>query len=161
MVAAGSDTFQLAMPTDRQIVISRTFKAPRALVFQALTSPEHVPNWWGMRAMKMVLCEMDVRPGGAYRFVLRAPDGAEFGFRGLYKEIVPPERVVSTFEFEGMPGHISEETLTLVEEAGLTRLTVVCLYQSKEDRDGHYHSGMEAGTRETYDRLEVLLESLT
>jgi uncharacterized protein YndB with AHSA1/START domain len=110
--------------------------------------------------MTMLSCEMDLRPGGAWRFVLRGPDGNDYGFRGVYREITPPERLVQTFEFEGMPGHVSLETATLEEQDGKTKLTVTCLYQSVEDRDGHANSGMEAGMRESHDRLAELLSTL-
>jgi len=158
MTSSNATTF--TMPSDREIVITRVFDAPRRLVFEAITRPEHVARWWAPRSMKMLSCEMDFRPGGAWRFVLRAPDGKDYGFRGEYREIVPPERLVQTYEFEGMPGHVSVETATLEEQGDKTKLTVTCLYQSVEDRDGHYHSGMETGTRESHDRLAELLETM-
>jgi len=108
----------------------------------------------------MLSCEMDFRPGGAWRFVLRGPDGNDYGFRGVYREIEPPEQIVQTFEFEGMPGHVSVETATLEERDGKTKLTVTCLYSSVEARDGHYNSGMEAGMRESHDRLAELLSAM-
>ena len=92
---------------------------------------------------------------------MRAPDGNDYGFRGEYREIEPPERIVQTFEFEGMPDHISVETATLEELDGKTKLTVTCLYQSVEDRDGHYNSGMETGMKESHDRLAELLARLS
>jgi uncharacterized protein YndB with AHSA1/START domain len=101
---------------------------------------------------------MDFRPGGAYRFVQRAPDGAEYAFRGQYREIVPPERIVWTFEFEGMPGHVSVETATFTEQDGKTMLTATAVYDSVEDRDAVLQSGMEAGLRETWDRLAEYFE---
>ena len=159
-MTSSSNATTFTMPSDREIVITRVFDAPRRLVFEALTQPEHLKRWWGLRSLTMVVCEMDFRPGGAWRFVMRGPDGNDYGFRGEYREIVPPERVVSTFEFEGMPGHVSVETLTLDELDGQTKLTSTILYQSVEDRDGHYNSGMEAGTGESYDRLAELLKSM-
>ena len=150
----------LTMPTDREIVITRVFDAPRRLVFEAISKPEHVTRWWGPKYLTMVSCEMDFRPGGGWRFILRGPDGADFGFRGEYREITPPERIVQTFEFEGMPGHISLETATLEEKDSKTKLTVTCLYQSVEDRDGHYNSGMEAGMNESHNRLAELLSKM-
>jgi len=143
----------LTLPSDREIVLTRVFDAPRRLVFEALTKPEHVRRWWGWRASTMPVCEMDFRPGGAWRFVQRGPDGKEAAFRGVYREIVPPERIVNTFEFEGLPGHVSVETLTLVERDGKTTLTSTARFDSVEDRDGILRSGMEAGAAETYDRL--------
>ena len=150
----------LTMPSEREIVITRVFDAPRRLVFEAISKPEHVTRWWGPRSMTMVSCEMDFRPGGAWRFVKRGPDGNDYGFRGVYREIEPPERIVQTFEFEGVPGHVSVETATLEELDGKTKLTVKCLYQSVEDRDGHYNSGMESGMRESHDRLAELLSTM-
>jgi uncharacterized protein YndB with AHSA1/START domain len=150
----------LTMPSDREIVITRVFDAPRRLVFEAISKPEHVTHWWGPRSMAMVSCEMDFRPGGAWRFVKRGPDGNDYGFRGVYREIEPPERIVQTFEFELMPGHVSVETATLEEQDGKTKLTVRCLYQSVEDRDGHYNSGMETGMKESHDRLAELLNAM-
>ncbi len=150
----------VTLPSDREIVMTRVFDAPRRLVFEAHTKPEHVKRWWGPRRLTMVVCEMDFRPGGAWRFVHRGPDGQEYGFRGVYREIVAPERIVQTFEFDGMPGHGSLETLTLVEKHGKTTLTARSVFQSVEDRDGMLKSGMEAGARETMDRLAELLETL-
>lgn len=160
MAAKLSSTFTLSLPSDREIVLTRLFDAPRDLVFKACASCEHISRWWGPRFLTMVSCEMDFQPGGKYRFVLRSADGAEHGFRGEYREIVPPERVAQTFEFEGMLGHISNETLTLEEQAdGKTKLTVRSIFSSTEDRDGMVQSGMEAGVRDTYDRLEEFLEA--
>jgi len=158
MTSGSTTTF--TMPSDREILITRVFDAPRKLVFEAITKPEHVAHWWGPRNMTMLTCEMDLRTGGAWRFVLRGPDGNDYGFRGVYREITPPERLVQTFEFEGMPGHVSLETSTLEEQDGKTKLTVTCLYQSVEDRDGHYNSGMEAGMKESHDRLAELLSAM-
>jgi len=160
MTTSNRDTFAISLPSEREILITRWFRAPRSLLFDVITNPDHVGQWWGPRALSLVNCEMDVRPGGRYRFVLRTPEGVEAAFRGEYLEIRRPERVVSTFEFEGMPGHGSIETLTLDEIDGQTRLTVRCLYQSREDRDGHLNSGMEPGVRESHERLEELLDTL-
>ena len=103
---------------------------------------------------------MNFRPGGAWRFVQRDPNGQEFGFRGVYREIVPPERVVQTFEFEGMPGHLALETVTFEEQGGKTKLTSRLLFDSVEDRDGTLQSGMEKGAAETYDRLAEHLRTM-
>ena len=104
---------------------------------------------------------MDFRPGGRWRFVLRDMDGNEFGFRGEYREIVPPERIVWTFEFDGMPGHVSVETLVFEEHDGKTTLTGTSVFDSKEDRDGMLQSGMEEGAAETWDRLAEYLPKLS
>jgi len=156
----GPESFTLTLPSDTEILIQRVFRIPRERLFDVLTRPEHLRHWWGPRAMVLIHTEMDVRPGGRFRHVLRGPDGGEYAFRGEYREVSPPERVVSTFEFEGLPGHVSVETLTLIETAGLTTLSVLSQYSSREDRDGHLHSGMERGARESHDRLEELLAEL-
>ncbi len=155
-----STTFRLTLPTDCEIQLTRQFRAPRKLVFEVMSNSEHLARWWGPRSMKLVVCEVDFRVGGNYRYVLRGPDGNDYGFRGEYQEIVTLERVVSTFEFEGLPGHGSVETMSLVERDGITTLNVRCLYQSQQDRDGHLNSGMESGARESHDRLEELLASM-
>lgn len=144
-------------PSDREIAMTRTFDAPRALVFEALTRPEHLARWWGPRRYALVRCELDLRPGGKWRFVQRGADGREHAFRGEYREVVAPERVVSTFEYEGLPGHVSVETMTLEEKDGRTTLTAHSVFASREDRDGILQSGMESGARESYDRLDELL----
>jgi uncharacterized protein YndB with AHSA1/START domain len=149
--AAGGMT--LALPSDREIVLTRVFDAPRRLVFEAHSKPEHVRRWWGHRGSTLSVCEMDFRPGGAWRFVERQADGREYGFRGVYREIVAPERIVQTFEFEGLPGHVSVETMTLVERDGRTTLTTCSLFETVADRDEMLRSGMEAGAGESLERL--------
>lgn len=165
-----SSALSVTLPSDREIVLRRVFNAPRELVFEALSKPGHLARWWGLRNMTLPVCELDFRPGGAWRFVSRDRDGNEFAFHGEIREIVPPERVVQTFEYEGMPGHVSVETLTLEElkeeqhqdRAGgtKTRLTIRSLFDSVEDRDGMLQSGMESGAAESYDRLAEFLEAL-
>ena len=161
MTATGN-TLEVTTPSDREIVLTRRFNAPRELVFQAHSSCEHMTKWWGPRRYEIASCELDFRPGGKWRIVHRGVQGGgeEHGFRGEFREIVPPQRIVWTFEWEGMPGHISVETLTLVEEDGVTTLTARAEYGSLEDRDGMLRSGMEEGARETYERLEEYLEVL-
>jgi uncharacterized protein YndB with AHSA1/START domain len=148
-------------PSDREIVLTRTFDAPRELVFEAHTSCEHMSNWWGPRKYEVASCEIDFRPGGSWRVVHKSADGSEeYGFRGEFREIVPPERIVWTFEWEGMPGHVSVETLTLEERDGKTTLTGTSVYDTVEDRDGMLQSGMEEGAAEAYDRLDEYLVTL-
>ncbi len=149
----------VSTPSAREILLSRTFNAPRDLVFAALSQPQHVRRWWGMRDDTMTVCEIDFRVGGAWRFAMNGPHG-EYGFRGEYREIVPTTRIVQTNEFEGMPGHISLETLSLQERDGQTTMTILCQFDSVEDRDAMLGSGMEVGAGESYDRLEELLSSL-
>ena len=139
---------------ERRTLLKAGIDAPRELVFEAHISCEHMVRWWGPRRYTFALCEIDFRPGGAYRIVQRGEDGAEFGFRGEYREIVPPQRIVWTFEYEGMPGHVSLDTLTLQDlGGGRTKLVAHSLFDSKEDRDAMLHSGMEEGAAETWDRL--------
>jgi uncharacterized protein YndB with AHSA1/START domain len=149
----------VATPTDTTIQMTRVFDAPRDLVFEAHSSAEHVSKWWGPRRYDVVVAELDFRPGGKWRIVHKGPDG-EYGFHGEYKEIVRPERIVWTFEFEGMPGHGSVDTLALEENDGKTTLTATSVYDSIEDRDGMLNSGMESGLAETWDRLAEHLETL-
>ncbi len=156
-MAEQSSALTLTLPSDREIVMTRVFDAPRELLFEAHSKCEHLEKWWGPRGFTLPVCEMDFRPGGSYRFVSRGPDGAEYGFRGEYREIVPPERIVWTFEFEGTPGHVSVETVTFVEQDGRTTLTATAVFDSVEDRDAELQSGMEAGARETWDRLAEYL----
>jgi len=160
MAEANSATLTITLPSNREIVMTRTFDAPRDLVFEAHSSCEHLEKWWGPGKYTLAVCELDFRPGGAYRFVHRGPDGEEHGFRGEYREIVPPERIVWTFEYEGMPGHVSVDTLTLEDLGGKTKLTAHSLFDSVEDRDGMLQSGMEAGAAETWDRLAELLKTI-
>lgn len=150
----------VTLPSDTEIVMTRFFKAPRRLVFAAHASCDHLKQWWGPRRYEIVSCEMDFRPGGAWRVVHRGKDGHAFGFRGQFKEIVSPERIVRTFEFEGAPGHVSEETLTLTDYDGGTSLVVRSVFPNKADRDAMLKSGMEDGARETLDRLAEYLVTL-
>jgi len=159
-MAAVSDTFKLAPEKDREIVLTREFDAPRELVFKAMTDPKHVPNWWGPRKYTTIVDKLEVRPGGKWRFINRGPEG-ETAFRGEYRKIVPNERIVWTFEWEGLPGHVSVETAVLEEKGnGRTRLTATSVFANKEDRDGMLQSGMETGARESYERLDEILAQL-
>ena len=152
-----SDRLTVTLPSDLEIKMVRVFDAPRTLVFEAHTSCEHVKHWWGRG--NPLDCEMDFRPGGSYRFVEHAPDG-EYSFRGEYREIRAPERIVQTFEFEGMPGQVCVETLELTEEGGKTTITSVTRFDTKEARDGMAGSGMEDGAGQSYDALEAYLAKL-
>jgi uncharacterized protein YndB with AHSA1/START domain len=160
MITNSSPATTLTTPSDREIVIERVFDAPRELVFKLFTDPTAIPHWWGPRRLTTTVEKMDVRPGGAWRFVQRGPDGGEFAFRGEYREIVPPERLVSTFEFEGFAGHVMLDTTTFEDHNGQTKLTSTLLYASVEDRDGHLQSGMEPGMRESHARFAELLATL-
>ncbi|MGH2451871.1 MAG: SRPBCC family protein [Candidatus Limnocylindria bacterium] len=159
MPATNSPTMTVAKQGDREIVMSREFDAPRELVFKAMTDPLSIPKWWGRRKDTTVVDTMDVRPGGKWRFLTSAPDG-DHAFRGEFREIVPPERIVQTFEWEGLPGHISVETMVLEERGAKTLITSTSVFDTKEDRDGMWDSGMESGARQTWDRLTELLSEL-
>jgi uncharacterized protein YndB with AHSA1/START domain len=160
MAERRGDTLTVTTPSDREIAMTRVFDAPRDLVFEAHSSCEHLKHWWGPRRYEIGSCEVDFRPGGAWRIVHLGPDGEEQAFRGEFREIVPPERIVWTFEWEGMPGHISVETLTLEEQDGRTKLTATSVFDSVEDRDGMLQSGMEEGAAETWDRLAEYLATM-
>ena len=156
-MSSSKNLTEFTKPSDVQVVMTRVLDAPRERVWKAYTEPKLIPRWWGPRYLTTTVDKMEVRPGGAWRFVSRAPDGSEFGFRGTYREIVQLERITWTFEFEGMPGHISVETVTFEEHGGKTKVTVNSVYASKEDRDGMVATGMEKGATETMDRLSELL----
>jgi uncharacterized protein YndB with AHSA1/START domain len=160
MNQTSSATPTLTLPSEREIVMTRVFNAPRELVFKAYTDPELIPRWWGPRRYTTTVDKMDVRVGGVWRFVQRDAAGNMYAFNGAYREIVPPERLSYTFEFEGQPGHILVETVIFEEHDGQTKVTVTGSFESVEDRDGMLHSGMEAGANESNDRLAELLATL-
>ena len=147
-------------PTDREIRIERVFDAPRERVFAIYTDPKLIPEWWGPRGTTTVVDEMDVQTGGRWRFVIRNSDGSESGFRGAYREVTPPERIVQTFEWEPMAGHVSVETATFEDLGDRTRVTTISIFHTTEERDGMLGSGMEGGLSETYARLDELLSRL-
>jgi uncharacterized protein YndB with AHSA1/START domain len=147
-------------PGRQDIVIKHTFDAPRDLVFKVYTDPSLIPNWYGPRAYEAIVDKMDVRVGGQWRFLNRDDQGNEFGFKGVYHDVVAPERIVQTFEFEGVPGHVALETLTLEELDGKTVAIATSVFQSLADRDGMVQSGLEGGARETYERLDELLAGM-
>ena len=144
-------------PTDRSIHIERIFDAPRDRVFDALTNPELVPKWWGQPESETIVDKMEPVAGGQWRFVQRGADGTEQGFRGTYREITPPERVVQTFEWEGMPGHVIVETAEFEDLGEQTRLVTTSLFHTTEERDGMLASGMEKGLSESHERIDELI----
>jgi uncharacterized protein YndB with AHSA1/START domain len=159
--AVNSDTFKATTPSDREVTLTRLFDAPRRLVFEAMTKPEHVRRWWGIldERYSVTTCEIDLRPGGRWRFVGMSPHG-EVEFYGVYREIVAPERLVFTEIFAPFPDVESVVTGVFTEEAGKTRLTVTALYPSKEVRDSVLDSGMTRGAGISYDRLEDVVREL-
>jgi uncharacterized protein YndB with AHSA1/START domain len=150
-------SLKVTTPTDREIVLTRVFDAPRHLVWDAFTKPELLKRWFGPRDWSLVVCEVDLKVGGGFRFVLRGPDGRDMGMRGTYREIVPGERSVHTESFDDFPGGDSTVTTVLTEKAGTTTLTATVLYPSREVRDAVIQSGMEHGAAESYDKLAELL----
>jgi uncharacterized protein YndB with AHSA1/START domain len=159
--AANSKTFEVTTPSDVEIRMTRLFNAPRQLVFDAMTKPEHVTQWWGRlgEGYSVPVCEIDLRVGGKWRFVNRHPQG-EAAFHGEYREITPPSRVVFTEIFEAFPDTVSVVTSELTEEDGKTRLTATVRYPSLEVRDMVIRSGMARGAGISYDRLEDLVTEL-
>lgn len=142
-----------------KIVVTRVFDASRELVFKACTDPNLIPQWWGPKEYDTSVDAMDVRPGGVWRYVQRGPDG-ELAFKGVYHTVMPPERLVCTFEGEGMPGHVMLETVTFEEQDGKTKMTVADVFQTVEDRDGALQSGMKEGAIESGDRFAELLRKM-
>ena len=159
--AVNSDSFKVTTPSDREIRMTRLFNAPRSLVFEAMTRPEHVREWWGRlgEGYSVPVCDIDFRVGGKWRFVNRHPKG-EAAFYGEYREINPPSRVVFSEIFEDFPDSVSVVTSELTEEDGKTRLTATVAYPSLEVRDMVIASGMARGAGISYDRLEDLVAKL-
>jgi uncharacterized protein YndB with AHSA1/START domain len=144
-------------PTEREIHVERVFDAPRDRVFAAHTDPELIPQWWGPRRTTTVVEELDARTGGAWRFLSRDEDGSEIVFRGIFREVTPPERIVQTFEWDGMPGYVSVETADFEDLGDRTRIVSTSIFHTPEERDGMIESGMETGMNETFARLDELL----
>ena len=148
-------------PSDRELVTTRAFDAPRDLVWEAWTSPEHLPQWLlGPEGWTMPVCESDLSVGGAWHFVWRnEADGSEMGMTGEYREITPPERLVSTQSWGGdWPETVN--TLVFTEEDGLTMMTQTILYPSQEARDAAIATGMQRGMDAGFNRLDVYLQTL-
>jgi uncharacterized protein YndB with AHSA1/START domain len=159
---ANSNTFKVTTPSDREIQLTRLFDAPRHLVFEAMTKPEHITQWWGCLAegYSVPVCEVDLRTGGRWRYVNRTPKGELVAFYGVYREIASPERMVFTEIFEPFPDAESVVTAVLTEESGKTRLTLTALYPSLDVRDMVLKTGMERGAAISYDRLEEVVARL-
>lgn len=159
--SANKESFTVTTVSDQEIRMTRLFDAPRQLVFEVMSKPEHVKRWWGQlgEGYSVPVCEIDLRVGGKWRFVNRHPNG-EAAFYGEYREIAPPGRLVFTEIFEPFPESVSVVTSTLTEEGGKTRLTATVRYPSKEVRDMVLGSGMQRGAGISYDRLEDLLSEL-
>lgn len=153
----------IAEPGKQEIVITREFNAPRELVFKAFTDPQLYVQWLGPRDLTMTLEKFEPKSGGAWRYIHRDKEGNEYAFHGVNHEVTAPERIIGTFEFEGLPeaGHVTLETARFEALPGdRTRLTVQSVFQSVEDRDGMLQSGMEGGMNDSYSRLDELFEKL-
>jgi uncharacterized protein YndB with AHSA1/START domain len=157
---ATKGTAKVTLPTDEQILITREFDAPKHLVYRAWTTPELVRRWWAGTMGEMTIAEMDVRVGGAWRWVMIATEGMEVAFHGEYREIVPDERIVSTEVYEGFPDGESLNTMSLTESDGRTTMSILVQHSCKEHRDGHINSGMEGGMQISMDCLEEVAVSL-
>jgi uncharacterized protein YndB with AHSA1/START domain len=160
MAVTSSRTATVTLPADEQILITREFEAPKHLVFKAWTTPELVKRWWHANRGEMTVAEIDLRVGGGWRYVMVTPDGVEVAFHGVFREIVPNERIVTTEVFEGMPGAEAVDTLMLSEVDGRTLVTILVQHESKEHRDAHISSGMEAGLQDALKLLEEVAISL-
>ncbi|HTS48465.1 MAG TPA: SRPBCC family protein [Bryobacteraceae bacterium] len=158
-----TDTLQhelnLTLPSDREISMTRVFNAPARVLFDVWTKPEHVRKWYGVRQTTVTVCDIDLRVGGAWRWVV-SRNGMDIAFSGVFREIDPPRRLQRTEVFEAMPGAESLVTLTFDEKDGQTTLTINMLFQSKQDRDGALKSGMELGIKECFQKIDDLVATL-
>jgi uncharacterized protein YndB with AHSA1/START domain len=163
MAVTSNGTAKVTLPADTQILITREFDAPKHLVYKAWTTPELVRRWWHANRGEMTVCEIDLRVGGKWRYAMNADGFGEVGFHGEYRAIVPDERLVSTEVYEGIPDaedNAALDTLTLEEVDGRTLMTVLVEHKTKEGRDAHIESGMEAGMQDAMDLLEQVAVSL-
>jgi uncharacterized protein YndB with AHSA1/START domain len=154
-----ADTEFIIEPGRQDIIMTRVFDAPPSVVFEAITDPGLISRWWGPRDHTTVVDRAEIRHGGRWRFVSQDADGNEHAFRGVVHDVTAPERVVQTFEYEGLPGHVTLETASLEEVDGKTRYVAVSVFQSVEDRDGMVASGMQSGAEQSLDQLaEIVAE---
>ncbi len=150
----------IATPGEREILTERVFDAPRELVWRAFTEPELIARWWGLRGSVTEVVQQDLRPGGAWRFVQHQHERPDAAFRGVYREVTPPERLVYTFEWEGMPGHVLIDTATFEDLGASTRVKMHSLFHTTAERDGMLEAGMERGLEQGYGMLDELLAEL-
>jgi uncharacterized protein YndB with AHSA1/START domain len=155
-----SHTAVVTLPADTQILITREFDAPARLVYRAWTTPELIRRWWAGDHGEVTSVAVDLRVGGAWRYVMTANGGFEVAFHGEYQDIVPDERIVSTEVFEGMPEAAALSTMTLTEAAGRTTMALLVDHTSQENRDAHINSGMEGGMQESLAQLEQVAAAL-
>jgi uncharacterized protein YndB with AHSA1/START domain len=155
MVGKSSGKLKVTLPSDNEILLTREFDAPPRMVYEVMTKPEYVKYWWCcMDGFSMPVCELDLRVGGRWRFVMRSPDGKDVAFNGEYREIVPAQRIVNTEIFEPYPDLPSLVTTTFEVRGDKTLFRALVLHETKEARDMHVNSGMELGAGIAYDRLE-------
>jgi uncharacterized protein YndB with AHSA1/START domain len=150
----------VTLPSDCEILITRQFDAPAALIFKAYTTPELVKRWWGFETSTWLVCEVDLREGGSWRYLTREAEGYEVGFHGEYREIDAPQRLVTTEVFEGFPDAAAIDTIVFDERAGVTTMSINVLHSCKEHRDAHIASGMEGGLQVSMNRLEDIVGQL-
>ena len=160
MDAKSPKALTVTLPSDREIAFTRVFDAPRELVWKAWTDPKHRANWYGCGLMTLVACEIDLRVGGAYRFVMRSQDGEEFSMSGGYREVVAPHRLVYTERFNDDPNKEALVTFTLEEHRGKTTLRMIARYRSAADTRAVLQLGVEHGWTESLDRLDGVLRAM-
>jgi uncharacterized protein YndB with AHSA1/START domain len=161
MATTTAETKIIVPPNSHSLEVTREFGYPREMVFKAFTDPKAIPQWWGPEKYETTVEKMDAKAGGSWRFVQRDPDdGSVHSFRGVYHEVMAPERLIYTFEYEPMPGHVLLETILLEDLGGRTLVRDMAVFQTIEDRDGMVDAGMETGARESMERLEKLLASM-
>jgi uncharacterized protein YndB with AHSA1/START domain len=148
---------KVTTPSDREIAIERVFDAPRERVYAAFTDPDLIPQWWGRHEDTTTVDKMEVKTGGDYRFITGDSSGNEQAFRGTFREVTPPERIVQTQEWEGMPGHVLVETIIFEDLGDRTKVTSTSLFHTAAEAQGMIDSGMEIGLNESYARLDDLL----
>ncbi len=159
-MAAATRSAVVSLPANTQIMITRQFDAPRHLVYRAWTTPDLIRRWWAGDRGTVISAEVDLRPGGQWRYVMTANAGFEVAFHGEYQEIIPDERIVCTEVFEGAPEAAAVSTATFAEQDGHTTLTILVEHTSQQHRDMHLASGMEEGMNESFDHLEQVAASL-
>jgi uncharacterized protein YndB with AHSA1/START domain len=150
----------VAEPGKQMVEITHIFDAPRDLVWKVYTDPKLMPKWWGPKILKTTIDKMDMRTGGSWRVIQQDPEGNETAFHGVYHEVLAPERIIDTMEWEGMPGHVLFETVIFEELDGKTKVTNKSVFQSVEDRDGMLNTGMEIGVKESNERFAELLKEI-
>lgn len=162
-MAKNNSTVFTVEPGKQEVTVTHIFNAPLELVFKTFIDPKHIPNWWGPKTLTTVVDKMDVKEGGIWRFIQHDPKGKEYAFHGVFHEVTSPERIINTFEFEGLPekGHVILETKRFEKlPGGKTKLTMQSVFQSIKDRDGMVSSGMESGLRDSMERFEEILTGI-